>query len=100
MIGLSTINVLNGGKGRMAPCVTAIVVMAASCGAYEVLNVIPVAALSGIMIVVVLHTFKWFSVPIILSSLMPQRLRKACKFEKKIPRTEAFVILGVTLVAI
>jgi MFS superfamily sulfate permease-like transporter len=71
MIGLSTINVLNGGQGRLAPTCTALIVMVATMGAYEILNVIPVAALSGIMIVVVLHTFKWFSVPIILSSLMP-----------------------------
>ena len=28
-------------------------------GAYPVLNYIPVASLSGIMFVVVIHTFKW-----------------------------------------
>ena len=31
----------------------------ASQGAYPLLNFIPVAALAGIMLVVVLHTFKW-----------------------------------------
>merc|ERR1719335_1807721 len=99
MIGLSTIACLNGGRGRIAPTATALGILICVSCAYKVLNYIPMAALAGIMIVVVLHTFKWFSVPIILSSLMPQRLRKALNFEKKIPRTEAFVILGVTLVA-
>ena len=47
MIGLSTINVLNGGRGRMAPTVTALVVMASVMGAYPLLNFIPVAALAG-----------------------------------------------------
>jgi len=61
MIGLSTINVLNGGTSRIAPTTTALVVMAAVVGAYPILNFIPVAALAGIMLVVVIHTFKWFS---------------------------------------
>jgi SulP family sulfate permease len=107
MIGLSTINVLNGGKGRLAPTCTALVVMAATMGAYQALNVIPVAALSGIMIVVVLHTFKWFSLKIVIASVMPATMRKSMTgigffgdFNEKIPRTEALVIVGVTLVAI
>merc|ERR1712070_428972 len=46
MIGLSTINCLNGGKGRLAPAVTALVVLIAVVGAYPALNYIPVSALS------------------------------------------------------
>ena len=56
MIGLSTIACLNGGRGRVAPVTTALgILLCVSC-AYEVLNYIPMAALAGIMIVVVLHT--------------------------------------------
>jgi SulP family sulfate permease len=101
MIGLSTINVLNGGRGRLAPTTTALVVMAATCGAYEVLNYIPVAALSGIMIVVVLHTFKWHSL-IICFNCLPKSIRSAAGSygERKIPRVETAVIIIVTLLSI
>jgi SulP family sulfate permease len=50
MIGLSTINVLNGGRGRLAPCCTALLVMVSVMGAYPALNYIPVSALAGIML--------------------------------------------------
>merc|ERR1740138_1494954 len=97
MIGLSTINVLNGGQGRLAPTCTALIVMVATRGAYEVLNHIPVAALSGIMIVVVLHTFKWFSLLMIIN-LLPSSIRKSlpdCMNNRKIPRIEAVTIITV-----
>lgn len=102
MIGLSTINVLNGGKGRVSPTVTALVVFAACVGAYPLLNFIPVAALAGIMIVVVLHTFKWFSLLIVIN-LLPSSLRSQLPTwiaDRKIPRVEAIVIVVVTLVSI
>ena len=56
-------NCLNGGTGRLGPCVTALGIMACVMGAYPLLNFIPVAALAGIMLVVVFHTFKWFTIP-------------------------------------
>merc|ERR1719502_1242164 len=91
MIGLSTINVLNGGKGRVAPSCTALLVMISIVGAYPALNVIPVSALAGIMLVVVLHTFKWFSIGIVVAAFLPESLRKKLdskyfRLEKKIPR--------------
>jgi SulP family sulfate permease len=102
MIGLSTINVLGGGRGRLAPICTALVVMASIMGAYPVLNFIPVAALAGVMIVVVLHTFKWFSLTMLLN-MLPMRIR-ACLGPKystrKIPRVEVVVIVTVTLMSI
>ena len=75
MIGLSTIACLNGGKGRIAPLTTALGIVICVAAAYQVLNFIPMAALAGIMIVVVLHTFKWFSIPMLLAILLPERLR-------------------------
>jgi SulP family sulfate permease len=99
MIGLSTINVLNGGTSRIAPTTTALVVMAAVVGAYPVLNYIPVAALAGIMLVVVIHTFKWFSLWM-LPNLLPQCARMRLGLNSKIPRVEVFVILLVTLLSI
>mmetsp|Transcript_54789 Transcript_54789/g.127888 ORF Transcript_54789/g.127888 Transcript_54789/m.127888 type:complete len:641 (+) Transcript_54789:45-1967(+) len=99
MIGLSTINSLNGGRGRMAPTVTALVVMASVMGAYRLLNYIPVAALAGIMIVVVLHTFKWFSLGMILSAVLPKTLRNRLNLHRKVPRIEALVVLVVTVLS-
>eukprot|EP00440_Ansanella_granifera_P034136 gb/GFBE01037031.1/.p1 GENE.gb/GFBE01037031.1/~~gb/GFBE01037031.1/.p1 ORF type:complete len:644 (+),score=158.38 gb/GFBE01037031.1/:1-1932(+) len=99
MIGLSTINVLNGGRGRMAPTCTALVVMASVMGAYRLLNYIPVAALAGIMIVVVLHTFKWFSLGMIAAALLPKFLRDRLNLHRKVPRIEALVVFVVTVVS-
>merc|ERR1712186_33939 len=72
MIGLSTINCLNGGRGRLGPCVCASGIMICMLGAYPLLNYIPVASLAGVMIVVVPHTFKWFSVPMVIAALLPK----------------------------
>jgi len=99
MIGLSTINVLNGGKGRVAPTVTALTVMSAVVGAYPLLNYIPVAALAGIMLVVVLHTFKWFSLTMLLN-VLPMTARQQLGVNRKIPRIEVAVIVMVTLLSI
>jgi len=77
MIGLSTINCLNGGKGRLAPTVTAVGVMLCTMVAYPLLNFIPIASLAGVMIVVVVHTFKWAKVPMVISALLPAACRPA-----------------------
>ena len=97
MIGSSTINCLNGGRGRLAPTVTALVVMIMVMGAYPVLNYVPVASLVGIMFVVVLHTFKWHSVPAILAAAVPERLRLKYNFLYKIDRMDVLVVLIVTI---
>jgi len=99
MIGLSTINVLNGGRGRLAPTCTALVVMASVMGAYHLLNYIPVAALAGIMIVVVLHTFKWFSLGMVLAAILPKCVRDRLNLHRKVPRIEALVVLVVTILS-
>ncbi|CAE7633648.1 APX8 [Symbiodinium sp. CCMP2456] len=97
MIGLSTVNCLNGGKGRLGPCVTALGIMACVMGAYPLLNYIPVAALAGIMLVVVLHTFKWFTIPMVLAAFLPKSLREKLGLQRKVPRIDAIVIIIVTI---
>eukprot|EP00438_Fugacium_kawagutii_P012211 Skav207869 [mRNA] locus=scaffold1988:154395:156320:+ [translate_table: standard] len=97
MIGLSTVNCLNGGKGRLGPCVTALGIMACVMGAYPLLNFIPVAALAGIMLVVVFHTFKWFTIPMILAAFLPRFLRNKLSLQRKVPRIDAIVIIIVTI---
>ncbi|CAE7307745.1 ybaR, partial [Symbiodinium microadriaticum] len=97
MIGLSTVNCLNGGKGRLGPCVTALGIMACVMGAYPLLNYIPVAALAGIMLVVVLHTFKWFTIPMVLAAFLPKSIREKLGLQRKVPRIDAIVIIIVTI---
>jgi SulP family sulfate permease len=102
MIGLSTINVLNGGRGRLAPTCTALLVMVSVMGAYPLLNYIPVAALAGIMLVVVIHTFKWFSVKMMIASLfklLPKSLQSQL-WQTDAPPSEVAVILLVSVFAI
>ena len=79
MIGLSTINCLNGGRSRLAPTVTALGVMLCTMAAYKVLDFIPIASLAGVMIVVVLHTFKWGRIPMVISALFPCSWRAPIK---------------------
>ena len=110
MIGLSTINCLNGGRGRLAPTVTALGVMLCTIVAYPVLDFIPISALAGVMIVVVLHTFKWAKIPIVLSACLPCSWRKpinesmACtplpkwlRLPLEVDRWEALIIVVVSV---
>lgn len=113
MIGLSTINCLNGGKGRLAPTVTALGVMLCTIVAYPVLDFIPIASLAGVMIVVVLHTFKWGKIPMVISALVPCSWRKPinsmcqCKgfpkwmrLPEEVDRWEAMIIVAVSALTI
>jgi len=68
-------------------------------GAYPCLNYIPVAALAGIMIVVVLHTFKWFSLRMMVTAVLPQSLRDKYGLHADVPGIEAAVIFIVTLLS-
>jgi len=99
MIGLSTVNCLNGGTGRLGPTVTALGIMVCVMGAYPILNYIPVAALAGIMIVVVLHTFKWFSLKMVLAACLPKTYRDKYGLQSKVPRVEVAVIVIVTVLS-
>jgi SulP family sulfate permease len=113
MIGLSTINCLNGGRGRLAPTVTALGVMLCTIVAYPVLDFIPISALAGVMIVVVLHTFKWAKIPIVLSACLPCSWRKpinesmACtplpkwlRLPLEVDRWEALIIVVVSVLTV
>merc|ERR550532_2170449 len=100
MIGLSTINCLNGGKGRLGPTVTAMGIMLCMFGAYPLLNFIPVSSLAGVMIVVVLHTFKWFSVPMIAASALPQSWRRPLRLPESVDRWDMLIVTVVTIITI
>ena len=54
------------------------------------------------MVVVVFGTFEWSSIPIVLTSFLPQRVRKMWSYtaERKVNRYDALVIVVVTVVTL
>jgi sulfate permease, SulP family len=85
MIGQSMINVNSGGRGRLSGITAALSLLAFILIASPLIEQIPIAALVGVMFIVVIGTFEWSSFRIM----------------KKIPKADAFVIVlvsGVTVV--
>lgn len=99
-VGLSTLNCLNGGRGRLGPAITAVGIMLCMFFAYPLLNIIPMAALAGVMAVVVVHTFKWFSIPLFISALLPERMRKDLHLPERVDRFDVLVIVVTTFVVV
>jgi SulP family sulfate permease len=84
MIGQSMINVKSGGRTRIAGTVAALFLLAFILFASGLIEKIPLAALVGVMFMVVIGTFAWNSF----------------KIMTKVPRTDAFVIVLVTVVTV
>ncbi|UFS63186.1 SulP family inorganic anion transporter [Sulfurimonas sp. HSL-3221] len=84
MIGQSIINYTSGGLGRLSGVTAAVGLMVLVASLTDVLNVIPIAVLVGIMFMVSIGTFEWSS----FSHL------------KYMPRSDAFVMVAVTLITI
>jgi sulfate permease, SulP family len=84
MIGQSIINFTSGGLGRLSSIVAAVGLMILVAFTTDVLNIIPVGVLVGIMFMVSIGTFAWSSI----SHL------------KYMPRSDAFVMLAVTVITI
>ncbi len=85
MIGQSMINVNSGGRGRLSGISAALFLLCFILFASSLIEQIPVAALVGVMFIVVIGTFEWSSFRIM----------------RKIPRSDAFVLVlvsGVTVV--
>lgn len=84
MIGQSMINVKSGGRTRLAGITAALFLLAFIVVASPLIEQIPLAALVGVMFMVVIGTFAWNSF----------------KVMRKVPKTDAFVILLVTVVTV
>ena len=84
MIGQSIINIKSGGRGRLSGITAALALLAFILFASQWIEMIPLAALTGLMMMVVISTFAWTSLQII----------------GKIPREDAFVIFLVTGVTV
>ncbi|WP_238365965.1 SulP family inorganic anion transporter [Mesobacterium pallidum] len=84
MIGQSMINVKSGGRTRVAGIVAALFLLSFILVGSSVIEQIPLAALVGVMFMVVIGTFAWNSLRILF----------------RVPLTDAFVIVLVTVVTV
>ncbi|NOE27354.1 SulP family inorganic anion transporter [Ruegeria sp. HKCCD6157] len=84
MIGQSMINVKSGGRTRIAGIAAALFLLIFILFASPLIEQIPLAALVGVMFMVVIGTFAWNSFKIL----------------RKVPMTDAFVIVLVTVVTV
>lgn len=80
MIGQSIINIKGGGRTRLSGIVAAISLLAFILFASGLIEQVPIAALVGVMFMVVIGTFAWSSFRIL----------------NKIPKTDLFVLLLVS----
>jgi SulP family sulfate permease len=84
MIGQSMINVKSGGRTRIAGIAAALFLLFFILAGSSVIEQIPLAALVGVMFMVVIGTFAWNSFRIM----------------RKVPLIDAFVIVLVTIVTV
>ena len=84
MIGQSMINVKSGGRTRVAGIAAAVFLLLFILVGSSIIELIPLAALVGVMFMVVIGTFAWNSLTIL----------------RKVPLMDAFVILLVTVVTV
>lgn len=84
MIGQSMINVKSGGRTRVAGIAAAVFLLIFILFASPIIELIPLAALVGVMFMVVIGTFAWNSF----------------KIMTKVPLMDAFVIVLVTVVTV
>ncbi|MFC3031317.1 SulP family inorganic anion transporter [Pseudoalteromonas fenneropenaei] len=85
MIGQSMININSGGRSRLSGITAAVLLLIFIVFAAGLIEMIPLAALVGVMFMVVLGTFEWSSFRIM----------------RRVPKADAFVIVlvsGVTVV--
>ena len=84
MIGQSMINIRSGGRGRLSGIAAGLFLLCFILFASPLIERIPLAALTGVMFMVVIGTFEWSSIRIL----------------RKIPKSDAFVIVFVSVVTV
>ncbi len=84
MIGQSIINIKSGGRGRLSGIIAALTLLSFILFASGLIEQVPIAALVGVMFMVVIGTFAWSSFRIL----------------NKIPRTDVFVLILVSALTV
>lgn len=82
MLGQSLINISNGARARLSGIVAAVVLLMFVMFGAELVEQLPMAALTGLMIMVAVGTFEWASL----------------RTFNKMPKSDIFVMVVVTLV--
>ena len=84
MIGQTVVNIKAGGRGRLSGVMMAITLLTFILFTDKLIEQVPIAALIGVMFMMVVETFAWSSFRII----------------KKIPKSDAFVLIIVSTVTV
>ncbi|MDX1278625.1 SulP family inorganic anion transporter [Oceanihabitans sediminis] len=84
MIGQTVINVNAGGRGRLSGVMMAVSLLSFILFADKLIEMVPIAALVGVMFMMVIETFAWSSFRVL----------------KKIPKSDAIVLITVSLVTV
>ena len=84
MIGQTVININAGGRGRLSGIMMALTLLTFILFTDKLIEQVPIAALIGVMFMMVIETFAWSSFRIL----------------KKIPRSDAFVLIIVSAVTV
>ena len=84
MIGQTVININNGGRGRLSGIMMALTLLSFILFADKLIEQVPIAALVGVMFMMVIETFAWSSFRIL----------------KKIPKADAAVLIIVSAVTV
>jgi len=84
MLGQSMININSGGRGRLSGIIAGVFLILFILVFWPVIKMIPLAALVGVMMMVVIETFEWATF----------------KFIRRIPKHDAFVVIVVTLITV
>lgn len=74
MIGQSVINVTSGGRGRLSTLVAGIFLLILLVLLHGLLAIVPVAALTAVMIMVSINTFSWRSIPQLRTNPWPSSI--------------------------
>ena len=84
MIGQTVININAGGRGRLSGIMMALTLLTFILFTDKLIEQVPIAALVGVMFMMVIETFAWSSFRIL----------------KKIPKSDAFVLITVSAVTV
>ena len=84
MIGQTMINMNSRGRGRLSGIITAVTLLSFILFADEYIEQVPIAALVGVMFMMVIETFAWSSFRIL----------------RKIPISDAFVLIAVSIITV
>lgn len=84
MIGQSMINISSGGRGRLSGITAGIFLLVFILVAMPLIKIIPLAALVGVMMMVVIETFEWASF----------------KMMSRVPKKDVLIIVVVTITTV